>query len=89
VDSDALLLYTNTFDSTAELTHNRISSDEAFKHIIAHISEQSEVEVQKPTEAHETSTAATLSNVNLVWCVSPGFKSTHHQRKKYEVMAVE
>jgi hypothetical protein len=52
--------------------------------------DQIESDIPKSTDVdrYEASNApanATLSNVNIVFCISKGFKMTHHIKKKYEV----
>jgi hypothetical protein len=89
----------NSFDKSVgnngfRLLHNRISLSDAFKFILSSTSkkEHSEAEAQRTGELERAEPSnvpanATLSNVNLVFCVSRGFKITHHVRKKYEVSA--
>lgn len=86
----------NSFDKTVgnngfRLLHNRISLTDAFKFISSSTTKKEHIEgeVQKGVESERAEpsnvpTNATLSNVNLAFCISRGFKTTHHTKKKYE-----
>lgn len=96
--ADELIVYLNTFDKSIgnegfKLQHNRISLTETFKFVAGSMKkEHNESDVQKPVDVERqeqtvnVSTTATLSNVNLAFCISRGFKLTHHGKEKYKVL---
>ncbi|KAI6176879.1 Protein kinase domain-containing protein [Aphelenchoides bicaudatus] len=99
VGSNELVIYVNSFDKSVgnngfRQLHNRISLTECLKLISSSTprKEQIDGEAQKSVEAErfESSnvpTNATLSNVNLIFCISRSFKVGHHTKKKYESVA--